>query len=223
MDRTCSVEDCDRNLYSRGLCEMHYRRVLRNGDPGPATPYGGRSKCIAPLCDAVAEAHGYCHGHYQRLLRHGYADESPLRKPARLCSVEDCDRPHQAHGYCAAHYVRFVRKGDPQAEIPIRTAKRKGWITHGYRWVPVPDELIHLSGGLSSIAEHRLVMAVILDRPLRDDEVVHHRNGIRDDNRPGNLELWCTYHPKGSRPEDLIDYCFEILNRYVPEEALVAS
>lgn len=37
--------------------------------------------------------------------------------------------------------------------------------------------------------EHRLIMEEIVGHPLRNDEVVHHVNGIRDDNRPENLRI----------------------------------
>ena len=65
------------------------------------------------------------------------------------------------------------------------------WYVGGYVAVPIPPD--HRFADMAPhgyVYEHRLVLAEHLGRSLAPGDVVHHRNGVTDDNRFENLEFF---------------------------------
>lgn len=106
-----------------------------------------------------------------------------------------------------------VKKG-LDVNLPLLQRKKgTGSITTaGYKYISRKGH--PNSGKKGAILEHKYVMSLHLNRPLTNEETVHHKNGIRDDNRIENLELWSSRHPKGQRVEDKIEWCKQFLNLY---------
>lgn len=216
--KICTFEGCNRPHEAKGYCHSHYAQVKRGKLPclvrSHRPPGSPDLPCEFNGCKnrSAYGAGGLCLAHRRQTKSGGrirpISDRNRKCDNVR-CSFVGCMRVARSKGLCPSHYNQHRRGLELRC---IKPRQRRGWLHNGYKCVPAPEHPNSDSSG--TIREHVLVMSKVIGRPLYQHESVHHKNGVRDDNRPENLELWSRSQPSGQRVVDKVAWAQEILNLY---------
>lgn len=155
----------------------------------------GKATKTCPVCEATF------HGEAATCSKAcGYA----LRRSSHPERRTTCERCGEALPSNVKPGQRFCSRA-----CSLQTMNRRGQRVRpeGFKR-PTPQGYVQMKVGNRWRFEHHVVMEEIEGRTLYPEERVHHKNGVRDDNDPGNLELWLVLSkdPAGQRVDDLIDY-----------------
>lgn len=123
------------------------------------------------------------------------------RDRTAVTTIRQSIRRNKITGLCR-HCVGSLPRDQPSGD---RAYNWKGGRTirpDGYVFIRQGD---HPKASNGYVQEHRLVMEQSLGRYLFPNETIHHKNGVKSDNRIENLELWSSNHSDGQRYDDLSD------------------
>ena len=151
---------------------------------------------------------------YQSMSKRKYCSgtcKSAFRRKIKVDNVEGecivCKKTFSFNRYI----LNLACSNKCKLKIKSQTGQEGYLSRDGYRYISRDHPNSNKYG---KIFEHTFVMSEFMGRPLKKGENVHHKNGVKSDNRIENLELWDKNQPSEQRVEDKIKFYKEFLQEY---------
>jgi hypothetical protein len=201
-------------------------------------------KCLECGKDSLNFGYHHCESCYKKFCykkkknQHLKIKKPFLEKMTGAGCCKNCKKEvnRKAFGLCNSCYIKLrdqspeykerrrnysLRKYRERNNLPLDMPikEKKGFFKNSSGYIYLCKKGHKNANAHSVIAEHTFVMSEFLGRPLKKGESVHHKNGIRHDNRIENLELWHKTHPPGQRLEDKLEWARNLLKEYENENA----
>lgn len=239
----CSVEDCFGSVVAKNLCERHYGRLKKHGHIDrtrnsrgegyvnragyrvihvPRHVQAGRSgKALehrVVMSDFVGRAllptEQVHHRNGDKL--DNSLQNLELWSTAQPAGQRVSEKAEFAKTILDLYGEKFAAAKPSPVPVPGTLELPAFKSTHvnsfGYEWGRNREHPMANRNGI--VLVHRHVMALHLGRCLTADETVHHKNGMKSDNRIENLELWSKSQPAGQRIPDKIEWAQSFLALY---------
>lgn len=191
--KKCKIVGCEKACFGRGLCAMHYSRVISGIEdmrPGPLPGRGWYRRqwiavkdkiCTIKECNNVQYAKGWCHRHYEKNRRNG----DPLyKRPISICTIDGCGDRITGNGLCRLHWNR-------QRNGTVLTKEKGNKAELNSRW----------KGGIAGYPNHSLMKKnrlIVLERDNykcfscgKKANQIHHLDLSKDNHALENLVASC--------------------------------
>ena len=185
----------ERLVRYQDFCEMEY---CLHGDTKIAVPGGYKT-----IADLAAECEGnpahtflvYAYDHNLKRIIPAFGKQARQTRVDESCIVT-FDNGQQIIGTPNHRLMKrdgtFCKIEDLRANDAMMPFYRRNLFSSckevgvGYHWIYTMDRRSKMNGW---VAEHRVIGEMLKGSPLAEGEVVHHRNFIKYDNRPENLDV----------------------------------